>query len=103
MNQLWGPALDAELEYRRERAAQTYGTPTALTRLRAWGAARRATRSRSLAARARDAVERFAGTIEEVASRTDVERETTVVRRAAEIEAGLEGVRPHEARPRHAA
>ncbi len=94
MNQTWGPALDAELEYRRERAARAYGTPTAWARLRAWGAARRATRSQALATRARDAVERFADTIDTIAARTDAEWEARVARRAAEIEEGLEGLRP---------
>jgi hypothetical protein len=92
MNQMWGPALDAELEYRRERAARAYGTPSAWARLRAWVAARRAARSQALATRAHDAVERFADTFDTVASPTGWE--TRVARRTAEIEEGLEGLRP---------
>lgn len=45
MNQLWGPAMEAELEYRRERAAQAYATPAWWIRARARSAARSAARS----------------------------------------------------------
>lgn len=92
---LHGPAFEAELAYRRERAALAYGAPTLWTRWRARLAARREARERDLAARARDAVERLADTIDTVADRTDPAAwDTRMTRRAAEIDAGLAAMRP---------
>ncbi|TWH25811.1 hypothetical protein [Isoptericola variabilis] len=70
MNQLWGPALEAELEYRRERAARSYGAPGPWTRLRA-----------RLATRRRDAVRRVEA------------RPEATARRAAQIEGALDALR----------
>jgi hypothetical protein len=91
---LQGPAFEAELAYRRERAAQAYGAPSFWTRWRAHRAARRQGRQRDLAARTRDAVERFADTIDTVSDRVDAAAwEARVTRRASEIEAGLVALR----------
>ncbi|GAA1982372.1 hypothetical protein GCM10009718_19460 [Isoptericola halotolerans] len=91
---LQGPALEAELAYRRERAALAYGTPTTWARWRAWREARRQGRERRLSARARDAVERLADTIDTVADRTDARAwEIRMARRTTEIEAGLATLR----------
>jgi hypothetical protein len=84
MNQLWGPALDAELEYRRERAAQAYGSPWWWARLR-----RRAVR--------RDA------TPAESARAATAEWDERVARRAAQIREALEGLRPQESLDRRRA
>ncbi|WP_407320144.1 hypothetical protein UQW22_06745 [Isoptericola halotolerans] len=101
---LQGPAWEAELAYRRERAALAYGAPTAWTRFREWRAARRSLRAGELAARTRDAVERFADTIDTVSDRTDARAwEARVTRRAGEIEAGLAALRSAQDHARRAA
>ncbi|WP_277211964.1 hypothetical protein [Isoptericola croceus] len=91
--QLHGPAFEAELAYRRERAALAYGAPTLWTRWRARRAARRTQRSQALAARARDSAER----LDTVGGRTDATTwEARMLRRAAEIEAGIAALRPQD-------
>lgn len=82
MSQLWGPALDAELEYRRERAAQAYGSPWWWARLRDRAARRDATSGESTpVSNGRAAA---------------IEWDERVARRATQIGEALEGLRPQE-------
>jgi hypothetical protein len=85
MNQLWGPALDAELEYRRERAAQAYGSPSWWARLRDRAARRHATATPTAGA-----------TPAATARVAAIEWDERVARRAAQIREALEGLRPQE-------
>ncbi|MFV2144112.1 hypothetical protein [Isoptericola sp. G70] len=99
-----GPAFEAELAYRRERAARSYGAPSFWSRWRARRAARRQARERGLAVRARDAVDRLADTIDTVADRTDpVAWDARMARRSAEIESGLAALHPAADHARRAA
>lgn len=72
MQQLFGPALEAELAYRRERAALAYTTPTLWSRWRARRERRRRLRAGEPLPRPR----------------------ATDVQRAEQIRAALEALRP---------
>ena len=110
--QLWGPALDAEVAYRREMAAKAYrkgtgGTPWAV---RAWRRARtsasrrREARSRLVTARARDAAARLGDTLDTVGAPTDATAwQQRVSDRGVRFQDALEALRPHEGVGRHAA
>ncbi|MCK0117531.1 hypothetical protein MWU57_10860 [Isoptericola sp. S6320L] len=101
---LQGPAFEAELAYRRERAAQSFGAPSFWARWRAYRATRAQARRPELAARAREAVDRLADTIDTVADRTDrAAWDARMARRVAEIEAGLAALRPTTDRTHRAA
>jgi hypothetical protein len=95
MNQLWGPALEAELEYRRERAAQAYGTPPWWTWLRTRSASRTTSRT----------MDRSGGRRPERARPAPpaARWEARVARRAAEIGEGLEALRLHQEHGRRVA
>lgn len=89
------PAFEAELAYRRERAARSSGAPSFWVRWRAHRAPEVQSRRQRRLARARDVVERFTDTIDTVSDRTDAAAwEARVTRRATEIEAGLAALRP---------
>ncbi|MFC8599515.1 MULTISPECIES: hypothetical protein [unclassified Isoptericola] len=97
-------AIQAELEYRRERLARSYqrGTPapvraagrwtaTVVRRLRDRGASRRA-------------VQQLGATLDAVAARTDPSAwERQVTRRAEQIGRGVDALRPQDTAGRRAA
>jgi hypothetical protein len=96
--------VQAELDYRHERLAETYqrGAPAWAGALGRW--------TRTLASRvrargaAREAVQRLGATIDAVAARTDADAwETHVTRRAEQISQGLEALRPQDGAGRRAA
>jgi hypothetical protein len=101
--QLWGPALEAELEYRRELAAKAYvGRPAsspwvvrAWRRSRAWVTTKHEQHTTRVADRTRDAVARFGDTHDTIAARTDST--------AWQQQDALEALRPREGVGRHAA
>jgi hypothetical protein len=93
MNQLWGPALDAELEYRRERAAQAYGSPSWWARLRDRAARRHAT---ATAMPTGGATPTAGATPVATARAAASEWDERVARRASQIREALEGLRPQE-------
>lgn len=101
-------AVLAELDYRRERAADTYrrGAPEWVrTAGRAVGRAvgDLARRARSRAAD-RDAVQRLGATLDAVAARTDARAwDLQVTRRAEQISHGLDALRPQDGAGRRAA
>ncbi|MFD6135263.1 hypothetical protein [Isoptericola sp. NPDC056618] len=97
-------AVLAELDYRRERMAETYqrGTPAWM---RTVGRAVRdlARRARSRAAD-REAVQRLGSTLDAVAARTDARAwDLQVTRRADQIAHGLDALRPQDGAGRRAA
>ncbi|MEL7978254.1 hypothetical protein AAG589_20470 [Isoptericola sp. F-RaC21] len=101
-------AVLAELDYRRERMAETYqrGTP-------AWvrtvgGAVGRGVRGLVRRARSRaadrEAVQRLGATLDAVAARTDARAwDLQVTRRADQISHGLDALRPQDGAGRRAA
>ncbi len=105
MNQLWGPAMEAELEYRRERAAQAYGTPPWWTRVRTRSTARSTARSgaRSTAPSAARSAARSADSSADRAPAGAGRWEESIARRAAQIGEGLEALRLHHGTGRRAA
>ncbi|MGF0118474.1 hypothetical protein ACQFYA_19475 [Promicromonospora sp. Marseille-Q5078] len=100
----WDPAIVAELEYRRERLAETYqrGTPAPVRALGRWGGS--VVRRLRARADARDAVQRLGATLDAVAARTDATAwEKQVTRRAEQISHGLDAFRPQDGAGRRAA
>lgn len=108
-------AVLAELDYRRERLAETYqrGTPAWVSTVgRSVGAIGRgigrgiqdlARRARSRAAD-REAVQRLGSTLDAVAARTDARAwDLQVTRRADQISHGLDALRPQDGAGRRAA
>ena len=101
-------AVLAELDYRRERMAETYrrGTPQWVRAVgRATGRTVRdlARRARSRAAD-REAVQRLGATLDAVAARTDAHAwDLQVTRRADQIAHGLDALRPQDGAGRRAA
>lgn len=115
--QLWGPALEAEVAYRQERARQAYqagplpGPRTLgrrlardLTRVldhrgtrrraaRPWDVRRRGPSTTAVVGRARPGARPVSDALG-VAARQDVVREERGARRAAEIERGVAAMRP---------
>ncbi|MFI2104199.1 hypothetical protein ACH436_12965 [Isoptericola sp. NPDC019693] len=97
-------AVLAELEYRRERLAESYrrGAPAWAVAL-GRGVRDLARRARSRAAD-REAVQRLGATLDAVAARTDARAwELQVTRRARQISQGLEALRPEDGAGRRAA
>ncbi|MFE5306995.1 hypothetical protein [Isoptericola sp. NPDC056578] len=104
-------AVLAELDYRRERMAETYqrGTPAWVRTVgRAAGAAGRGVRDLARRARSRaadrEAVQRLGSTLDAVAARTDARAwDLQVTRRADQIAHGLDALRPQDGAGRRAA
>lgn len=97
-------AVLAELDYRRERMAETYqrGTPAWVLAL-GRGVRDLARRARSRAAD-REAVQRLGSTLDAVAARTDARAwDLQVTRRADQISHGLDALRPQDGAGRRAA
>ncbi|MFC7876428.1 hypothetical protein [Isoptericola sp. NPDC057391] len=97
-------AVLAELDYRRERMAETYqrGTPAWARRV-GRGLRDLARRARSRAAD-REAVQRLGATLDAVAARTDAHAwDVQVTRRADQISHGLDALRPQDGAGRRAA
>lgn len=105
-------AVLAELDYRRERMAETYqrGTPAwvrtlgrAVGRTVGRGVRGLARRARARAAD-REAVQRLGATLDAVAARTDARAwDLQVTRRADQIAHGLDALRPQDGAGRRAA
>ncbi|MFE5334817.1 hypothetical protein ACFQ8E_02790 [Isoptericola sp. NPDC056573] len=104
-------AVLAELDYRRERMAETYqrGTPAWVRTVgRVAGAAGRGVRDLARRARSRaadrEAVQRLGSTLDAVAARTDARAwDLQVTRRADQIAHGLDALRPQDGAGRRAA
>ncbi|MCK9793900.1 hypothetical protein M1843_09100 [Isoptericola sp. 4D.3] len=93
-------AVLAELDYRRERIAETYGrgVPAPVRAVGRWAAA--AVRR----VRDHETVQRLGSTIDAVAARTDAEAwDRQVTRRAEQIAHGLDALRPQDGAGRRAA
>lgn len=109
--QLWGPALDAELEYRRELAAKAYRGRSGRTpwvvrtwrRSRAWVAAKHEEHSSLASMRTREAAARFGDTLDTIAARTDASAWQHHVVDGVAFQDALEALRPREGVGRHAA
>lgn len=109
--QLWGPALEAEVAYRREVAAKAYRRRTATPvvvrawrRSRAWVAARHAEHSEVVAARSRETIARLGDTLDTIAARTDrTGWDTQVSGRGVRFQNPMDAMRPHEGAGRHVA
>jgi hypothetical protein len=101
-------AVLAELDYRRERMAETYqrGTPAwvrTVGRTVGRGVRGLARRARARAAD-REAVQRLGATLDAVAARTDARAwDLQVTRRADQIAHGLDALRPQDGAGRRAA
>ncbi|MFE6967798.1 hypothetical protein [Isoptericola sp. NPDC057653] len=94
-------AIQAELEYRRERLARSYqrGTPAPVRAVGRWAA----DAVRRLRA-ARGAAQQLGATLDAVADRTDASAwERQVTRRAEQIGHGLDAFRPQDDAGRRAA
>lgn len=104
-------AVLAELDYRRERLAETYqrGTPAWVSTVgRTVGAIGRGIRDLARRARSRaadrEAVQRLGSTLDAVAARTDARAwDLQVTRRADQISHGLDALRPQDGAGRRAA
>jgi hypothetical protein len=105
MSQLmWGPALEAEVQYRQEQARKAYtpgrlqrGTRAAWNRARSWAQARHHDRSRAAETSGGDAVELADEALDGLAAPSDVLRLDEVIRRrAAQIEEALDALRPRD-------
>jgi len=108
-------AVLAELDYRRERMAETYrrGTPAWVRTAgramgRTVGTAGRGVRDLARRARSRaadrEAVQRLGATLDAVAARTDARAwDLQVTRRADQIAHGLDALRPQDGSGRQAA
>lgn len=101
----WDPGIDAEVAYRAERARRAYAGQPAEGRGAVLGGVRAAARQwwnlwvRGTAWVA-DGADRVGDTLDGVAAQHDGSWDEYVARRAAEIERGLDGMRPeHAARP----
>jgi hypothetical protein len=109
--QMWGPALEAEIAYRREMVAKAYrkGAPRAhrtvraWRRARAWAARMHEERSGLAATRTRDAEARAGDSLDTVGARTDATPWRRDSGRSIRFEYALEALRPHEGVGRHAA
>ncbi len=114
--QMWGPALEAEVAYRREMAAKSYqaGTPAPLrwvarVAVQGWRKGRTALKGRrgrwaAVGSRAREGAARFGDTLDTISARTDREAwEQRVAGRSAQIEHALEALRPQDGLGRRAA
>lgn len=94
MSQLWGPALDAEIAYRQERARDAWSLGAGH-----WGdAARSASHVAEEIGHAAGRAGRALGRVARGAAQKNEDCKETARRRAEEIAEGIEGMRPREER-----